>query len=138
MTTSKTADERTIRVSLVCEAAPTSPDVEFGLQDKSGVLRHGIDESDGSLRFDGEIRVVTLADGTVRLRGDIVHGPARAPFVYLSCRGATGPDGAWIFRLKVPLAGIDGSAASVQGRVRASRGGTVPLLGSGWTRTVEQ
>jgi hypothetical protein len=126
--------ERSIRLVLICEAPPVSPGVEFGLQDKSGNLERGVSEPDGSLRFEADIRAVTLDDGTVTLRGPIVHGPPAARFLYLSCRDASRRDQDWLFRLKVPLAGIDGDADAVKGRVRASRGGTVALLPPGWTR----
>ena len=133
MTASEKRAERTIQLSLICEAPPVSPGIEFGLQDKSGALTPGVSDPDGSLRFDAEIRAVTLDDGTVRLRGPIVHGPPSAPFLYLSCRAATDADSPWIFRLKVPLRGTESGATSVEGRIRASRGGTVALIGGCWT-----
>jgi Family of unknown function (DUF5990) len=133
MTRSRTAVERTIRVSLICEAAPTSTGMEFGVQDKSGALTPGTSEPDGSLRFEHDILEVTLEDGTVRLRGDTVYGPTAAPFLYLSCRRRDEPKGPWMFRLKIPLAGMPADARWVEARVRASAGGTVPLLGRGWT-----
>jgi Family of unknown function (DUF5990) len=131
--TRRTPPERTIRLRLTCEEPPASPGIEFGLQDRSGALQPGMTEPDGSLRFEADIRAVALEDGTLSLRGLIVHGPPTARFLYLSCRTATGRDAPWIFRLKVPLAGIDGVADAVEARVRASGGGTVALLGSGWT-----
>lgn len=134
MTRARTRHERTIGLSLVCEAPPTRPGIEFGLQDKSSALLGGSSEPDGSVRFEGEIRAVSLDDGTVRLGGQIVHGPPSARFLYLSCRGKAQPDPGWIFRLKVPLAGIPPNARSVESRVRVSAGGTVPLLEGGWTR----
>jgi hypothetical protein len=82
----------------------------------------------------------------LRLRGPIVHGPATAPFLYLSCRPAAAPGGPWIFRLKVPLGRIDARAVgrvggttevTLEARVRATSGGTVSLLGDGWSRPVD-
>src|SRR5829696_8271380 len=107
MTTSQTSIEQRIRLALVCEAPPAVAGTEFGLQDKSGGLKRGVPEPDGSLRFDGEIRAVTLPDGAVNLRGEIVHGPSSGRFLYLSCRPIGGASGHWIFRLKVPLTGVD-------------------------------
>ena len=131
-----TATERTIRIQLICEAPPTDPGTAFGLQDGVGTLAPGTPAADGTLRFDTEIRAVTVADGTVRLRGPVVHGPWTAPFLYLSCRPADASGPPWIFRLKVPLAGIDASASSVRGRIRTYGGGSVPLA-DGW-QTVER
>jgi hypothetical protein len=133
VTTPRTSRERIVRVELICETPPRAPDTEFGLQDTAGGLRRGVDEPDGSLRFEGEIRAVTLPDGTVTLRGDIVHGPPGGRFLYLACRAVGTASGQWIFRMKVPLAGADTNGPAVEARVRASRGGSVPLLGSGWT-----
>jgi hypothetical protein len=125
---------RVIRLRLICEAPPTAPGLEFGLQDSSGAVEPGVPEPDGSLRFDAELRAVTTADGDTRLRGPIVHGPTGARFLYLSCRSRATPNAPWIFRLKVPLKDLDPAEAAVQARVRTSGGGTVPLLGRGWTR----
>jgi hypothetical protein len=137
MSAQKAAAEHTIRFSLICEAPPTSPGIDFGIQDKFGALAPGKPEPDGSLRFDGEMRAVIIGDGTVRLRGSLVHGPPNGRFLYLSCRAAGRSNSPWLFRLKVPLVAIDGGATWVWARIRGSKGGTVPLLGSGWTSVVE-
>jgi hypothetical protein len=133
MTTLETRPERSIRVSLVWEAPPRAPGTDLGLQDKRGGLTRGLEEPDGSLRFEGEIRAVTLPNGAVTLRGDIVHGPPGGRFLYLACRAAGELDAQWMFRMKVPLAGVDTNASAVEARVRGSRGGSVALLGGGWT-----
>jgi hypothetical protein len=107
--------------------------VVFGLQDKSGSLQDGAEQPDGSLRFDGEITAVNLANGGISLRGPIVHGRPGGFFLYLSSRSPGGSAAPWAFRLKVPLEGVDGTAPVLEARVRATGGGTVPLLGGGWT-----
>jgi hypothetical protein len=135
VTKSSAGAEDRVQVSVICEAPPLKPGFVFGLQDKSGSLHDGVEERDGSLRFEGEIRAVSLADGTVGLRGPIVHGRPGAFFLYLSCRPDGDPNAPWAFRVKVPLDGVDGSAAAVQGRIRPSGGGTARLLGDGWTDT---
>ncbi len=135
MTKSSAGAEQRVHVSVICEAPPVPPGFVFGLQDKSGSLDHGVEERDGSLRFEGEIRAVTVGDGTVSLRGPIVHGRLGAFFLYLSCRPDGDPNAAWAFRVKVPLDGVDGRSARVQARVRPSGGGTARLLGDGWTDT---
>ncbi|MBA2719052.1 MAG: hypothetical protein H0U52_07425 [Chloroflexi bacterium] len=139
--------ELTVRLRLTCEEPPPTvragAEVEFGLQDKAGDLQPGLTLPDGSLRFEGQVRATPGPDGMLRLRGPIVHGTAIAPFLYLSCRSASPPGQPWIFRLKVPLARIDAralgrdrdaGAVTLEARIRATSGGSVPLLGSGWTR----
>lgn len=133
MATETAPSERTIRISLVCEGPPMAPSIEFGLQDRAGQLQPGEPGADGSLRFDAVIRAVTRSDGSVTLLGDVVHGPPAGRFLYLSTRQAPTPHAPWISRNKVPLTGVDTAADSVRGRVRASGGGAVPLLGDGWT-----
>jgi len=132
MATAK-AGERVVRLRLVCEAAPTGMGIEFGLQDKAGRLQPGVHEPDGAVTFEADIRVVRAGDGRIGLRGPIVHGSPAAPFLYLSCRAVGSPAPPWIFRLKVSLAGVDGAASFVKARVRGTGGGSVPLLGGGWT-----
>jgi hypothetical protein len=124
--------ERVIRIRLLCETPPMPPGTVIGLQDQDGALAEGTTEPDGSLVFTGQIRAVTLDDGSVRLRGPLVHGPPAAQFLYLSCRPATPGPASWLFRLKVPLTGIDPVAEHVEARIRATGGGSVPLIGDGW------
>lgn len=143
--------ERPVRLRLICEEPPPTSragvPVEFGLQDKAGDLQPGLTLPDGSLRFEGQVRAVAGSDRWLHFRGPIVHGSATDPFLYLSCRAASPPGQPWIFRLKVPLARIDprvlgrgGGTAPVtlEARVRATSGGSVSLLGDGWTRLGEQ
>jgi hypothetical protein len=123
-----------MRLQLICEAPPTGPGVEFGLQDKGGRLEPGVAQPDGALLFRADVQVVLAPDGGVQLRGPIVHGRPTTQFLYLSCRRSGSPGASWLFRLKVPLVGIDPAADAVEARIRATGGGSVPLLGGGWTR----
>jgi hypothetical protein len=97
------------------------------------VLQAGTSEPDGALRFEAQVEVVPGQDSGIRLRGPVVHGPRTAPFLYLSCRRVASLERSWIFRLKVPLTGVDGAASLVAARVQVTGGGTVPLIGDGWT-----
>ena len=124
---------RVVRLRLVCEAPPTGVGIEFGLQDKAARLQLGVFEPDGALRFEAEVRVVRALEGDVRFRGPIVHGQSRSPFLYLSCRAVGSPDVSWIFRLKVPLTGVDAGGSFLTARVRATGGGSVPLIGGIWS-----
>ena len=130
--TTKSAPERSVHLSLVCSSPPASPGMPFGLQDTAGHLTPGVNEPDGSIRFEVEIQALTV-EGSVRFRGPVVHGPPTARFLYLSCRSTPELTAPWVFRLKVPLDGIPADATSVEGHVRATQGGTVRLLGAGWT-----
>jgi hypothetical protein len=127
------ADGHPIRIRLTCELPAMPPGTVFGLQDQDGRLAEGRLTEDGSLVFEGEIHAVRGADGSVGLRGPIVHGTPAARFLYLSCRPARSGPAPWLFRLKVPLSGIDPDATAVHARIQATRGGSVPLLGAGWT-----
>ena len=122
-----------VRLRLICEAPPTGAGIEFGLQDKAGSLQPGVPEPDGALSFEADVSVVHANDGGTSLRGPVVHGPPTAPFLYLSCRAAGKPASPWILRLKVPLNGVNASATNLEARVRATAGGSVPLIGGGWT-----
>lgn len=132
MTTTNAAG-RVVRLRLICEAPPTGMGIEFGLQDKAARLQPGVPEPDGALRFEADIRVVREPDGGIRLRGPIVHGSSSAPFLYLSCRAVGSPAASWIFRLKVSLTGVDAAGSFLTARVRATGGGSVPLIDGGWT-----
>jgi hypothetical protein len=127
------ADGHPIRIRLTCDLPSMPPGTVFGLQDQAGRLVEGRLTADGSLAFEGEVHAVRGADGSVSLRGPIVHGTPAARFLYLSCRPARSGPAPWLFRLKVPLAGIDPDAAVVEARIQATGGGSVPLLGDGWT-----
>src|SRR6185437_10889498 len=92
-----------------------------------------------------EIEVSVKRDsGTNALRflGPLVHGMAALPFLYLSWRW-TGPEPSpWIKRLKISLTSItweqidaasNGGGSLLEATVSGAGGGTVPLLGGGWT-----
>ena len=132
-----------VRLCIVCEAPPTAyadQPIEFGLQDNRQNLHSGIAQPDGSLRFVCEASVKASRAGAVPdFGGPVVHGPSGARFLYLSLRQ---PGGAWIRRLKVPLAGITWAqiadadrlpSGALVAHVSGAGSGTVPLLGNGWT-----
>ncbi|HET7029379.1 MAG TPA: DUF5990 family protein [Candidatus Limnocylindrales bacterium] len=128
---------RRVRFRILVEDPPRTSDLAFGLQDKGGALRAGVPQRDGALAFDGAAEAVAMADGAVRLRGSIVHGPAAAPFLYLSARPAGDAGGPWRFRMKIPLPELDAlpdEPAVYQVRIRATGGGTVPMPPGGWRR----
>ena len=125
---------RPVRFRVICDDAPASDGVEFGLQDKSGRLDPGVREADGSLAFEAVAEAVTDAAGRTRLRGPSIQGPPDARFVYLSVRPAGSNDSHWLFRMKVRLPPIDRAGPSAfEVRIRATGGGTVRLPDGGWT-----
>ena len=125
-----------VALAIVCDAPPVEGScAEFGLQDRAGVIDPGTRLPDGSIRFEALAEVVESTSRR-RLRGAVVHGSARAQFAYLSCRAT---HGGWRFRLKVPLTGVadavpatTSGAVALEARVRATGGGTVPLV-DGWS-----
>jgi hypothetical protein len=138
-----TKDERRVLLRVICEAPPTRPDVEFGLQDKGGHVEPGVLLDDGALLFEGEARAIRGDQDDAILRGPFVHGPPAQRFLYLSCRSRPSPEAPWLFRLKVPLPKLGsmvlfdddpGRPAIFEAHVKATGGGTVPLPGPGWLR----
>jgi len=139
---------RTLRLELTCEdPPPTGPGapVEFGLQLGRENLQDGAPAGGGDLRFSTDASAQLRDDGSVRWSGPAIQGPSRTRFLYLSCRARGGPPTKWMFRLKVPLDGIDASLAGLdgrgatgpvrlEGRCRATRGGMVRLVDEGWVR----
>ena len=81
VTKSSPGGEQRLHLSVICEAPPVPPGFVFGLQDKSGSLHPGVEERDGSLRFEGEIRAVKLGDGNRQSPRQIVHGHPGAFFL---------------------------------------------------------
>jgi hypothetical protein len=135
-----------VRLCIICEVPPSvtyaGQPAEFGLQDTRQNLHAGIAQPDGSLRFVCEVSVKPSQAGDAPdFGGPLVHGPSGARFLYLSLRQ---PGGAWIRRLKVPLAGITWAQiadanrlpnGALVARVSGAGSGTVPLLGDGWATT---
>ena len=142
-------DARVVRLRLDCLDPPARHDdacVEFGLQDKHGALDPGQAQPDGAVRYELDLGVSgDPSTGPLRLRGPNVHGPATAPFLYLSLRRKD-PDPAspasWIRRLKIPLASIGWDQIVAAGPpdrgvleavVAGTGSATVPLLNGAWT-----
>lgn len=135
----------TLRVVCVRPPLPEAGRSELGLQDAAGGLLPGASLPDGSLAFVCEARVRRISPEPV-LAGPQIHGRPGAQFLYVSLRDLEQP-WSWRRRMKVPLTGIDGEVllsaaergdlleAAVMGTARGGlASGTVPLLGSGWTR----
>ena len=129
-----------IRLQMTCTAAPPTTyngqPTEFGLQDKQQTLYPGTLLPDGALLFACEVAVRPHATTSAPdFGGAFVHGPAGARFLYLGWRP---PGGAWIKRVKIPLAPISweqlaaGQTGALVACVSAARSGTVALLGAGW------
>jgi hypothetical protein len=125
--------KRTLCLRLTCNDPPLSEDqsLEFGLQDRDGNLMSGVALPDGALLFSCEVQAETRPDGGVAFSGRFVHGPPQGRFLYLGLRS---PGGAWIRRIKVPLASItadlvnNASNGALAAAVAGDRAATVQLL----------
>lgn len=89
-----------------------TPDVDFGLQKGSG-NNYVIDQKqkagahDLSFTFPVKIKGDKIKDGSPKISGDFVQGPADQKFVYINSGTSAGQIGSiWTRRLKVPLTGI--------------------------------
>jgi Family of unknown function (DUF5990) len=132
-------------VLLLCQDAPPlereGRAMEFGAQDKAGVLHPGVPEGERTVRFALRIVARPAADGGVDFAGPFVHGVPQGRFLYLGYRplGET----IWTRRWKLPLAALTLSQAlaahedgkEIMGRVSAGSTSTVRLLGLGWSVT---
>jgi len=133
-----------LAMRLICDTPPpTEHDgrpTQFGLQDKDKVLHPGTSLRGGAICYDFEILVqARVGQASPKFSGPFVHGPADAPFLYLSYREAQ--DGSpWIKRLKIMLAQLTfsqveqalSSGGRIEGRISGQGSATVPLLGDGW------
>ncbi len=123
-----------LRLRLTCADPPLAlyrdQAVEFGLQDRDGHLTPGVVLPGGALLFVFEVQAEVRSDGSVHPGGRFVHGPPGGRFLYLGLRP---PGGAWIKRIKVPLAPIDAALLRAAGdgalaaTVAGDRSGTVAL-----------
>jgi hypothetical protein len=134
-----------LTVVLICQDAPPSERegraMEFGAQDKAGVLHAGVTEGERTVRFALRIVARPAADGGVDFAGPFVHGVPQGRFLYLGYRrlGET----TWTRRWKIPLAPLTLSQVlaaheggkEIVGRVSAGSTATVRLLGLGWSVT---
>jgi hypothetical protein len=128
---------------LICADAPPEMRegrvMEFGAQDKAGVLQPGAPQPDGSLRFTLPVSVRLLSEDELEFAGPFVHGVRGGRFFYLGYRQAG--ERLWARRWKIPLAGItpelskEASSAgkALLARVSATGGSTIYPLGMGWT-----
>lgn len=130
---------------LICQDAPLlereGRAMEFGAQDKAGILHPGVTEEEGTMRFALRIVARPATDGGVDFAGPFVHGVPQGRFLYLGYRplGET----IWTRRWKIPLAALTLSEVlaaheggkAIMGRVSAGSTSTVQLLGLGWTVT---
>lgn len=130
---------------LICQDAPPPERegraMEFGAQDKAGVLHTGVPEAEHAVRFALRIVARPAADGRMDFAGPFVHGVPQGRFLYLGYRplGET----TWTRRWKIPLAALTLSQVlaaheegkEIMGRVSAGNTSTVRLLGLGWSAT---
>ena len=129
--------ERTVqmRIDVVNPPGLVGEGVEFGLQDKNQRLYPGVPQSEGSLRFECELRVRQGAGRAPNFLGTFAHGTADDRFLYLT----TKKEGQITRRIKIKLATVtwaqieasrqgDVLQAMIDGRGAAS----VKLLGAGW------
>lgn len=139
-------EEVDLSLVLICQDPPPAEwegrTMEFGAQDKAGVLHAGSVETDGAHRFELAIRVKPgSGEGSVDFAGPFVHGVPQGRFLYLGYR-ASG-ETIWTRRWKVPLAAITAAQVAaaqaghqaLRGRISASSASTARLLGLGWTLT---
>jgi len=121
-----------MRFRVIVDGSPSSPELEFGPLPTDGLCDGGVRRPDGSLAFGAEADVVETG-GRARLRGPMIHGPASAPFLYLSVRRPG--IGSWLYRMKVPLPTDGLRDRELAVRIAATGGGTVKLPPGGWTST---
>jgi hypothetical protein len=102
-----TADVRTVPILIaVVNTPPQSAGLAFGLQDKSGAIRDGTPDPNGSIVFECDIQALRSApDLQPTFRGAFTHGPPKNRHLYLSY-GRRGAIGGWIKRIKLPLSPI--------------------------------
>lgn len=142
-----TKDRHTVHIRLVCETPPvdqlTSPDTEFGLQDKQLQLQPGVKHSDGTFVYTLDLDAsLGPAQDPVRWYGTFVSGTSDAPFLYLSVKRTDIEPPQWIKRIKIPLTGITSTQVEtastsdgtvLEARISGKGSGTVALLGDGWS-----
>ncbi|MFC5862232.1 DUF5990 family protein [Acidicapsa dinghuensis] len=102
-------DEVRFRLLRNNDVPPTNPfglAYRFGLQNTTGNLIAGTQETDGTISFDFSLKVKQEREGEQPVfTGSFASGPREDRFVYLSWRAAE--SGKWINRIKARLASID-------------------------------
>jgi hypothetical protein len=121
--------------------------VRFAVQQGRSGLVGGAVARGSDLRFDFTIKASRSADGSLRLGGEFVQGPAGGKFIYINSGTSAGqPSSPWTRRAKVGLKTLTwlmiqramSKGACLQVRIAGkSRDGgpacaTVPLLDGGW------
>lgn len=97
--------ETNVVLRVTVEHAPAGPGVVFGLQDKSGEVVDGVPGPPGRVTFEAQVRVAPSTGAeTPNFLGPFTHGPPAKRHLYLSHGRTSG--GAWVKRIKVPLASI--------------------------------
>lgn len=83
-------DDLALTLLLICQDAPPPERegraMEFGAQDKAGVLHAGVTEGERTVRFALRIVARPAADGGVDFAGPFVHGVPQGRFLYLGYR----------------------------------------------------
>ena len=114
--------------------------LQFGLQDKKGILQPGFELSPDEIVFDFTLTLQKQRDGSANFTGAFAHGPRAKRFIYLTYKGFDGESWRIFRRIKVALGEISWSQARaavssgsvLQARVSGLVSGTVPLLDEGW------
>jgi len=134
-----------LTVVLICQDAPPlereGRAMEFGAQDKAGVLHPGLPEGERAVRFALGVVARPAAHGGVDFAGPFVHGVPQDRFLYLGYRRLS--ETTWTRRWKIPLAALTWSQVlaaheggkEIMGRVSAGGTATVRLLDLGWSVT---
>jgi hypothetical protein len=130
------AAPRTMRLLLIHPATAggvmATPDVEVGLQTRSGTLTPGTAGADGAVRYEVEAQRRTTRAGAERLAGDYVHGPNGDLFLYISARRRGGGE-PWLRRIKVPVpAAAPADAVVLEATIEDARRSRARLAGDGW------
>jgi hypothetical protein len=139
---SDTATEHTVTLRLICADRPPPIDraAVFGMLVQGQVLEAGTPQSDGSLRWECDVRVRGAAGDMLRFKGSCVHGTVPDPFLYLGFAPVDEPR-SWIRRWKIELttirwdnieAVVEEEGAVLEATVTQLRGTRPPLRDGGW------
>ena len=102
--------KRQIHMRVICvdpmRYCPGVEALDFGLQDKQGILQAGEMISDHELAFEFSLSVAKYNDDRANFTGPFAQGPRTGRFVYLTYRSLEDDEWRIFRRLKVPLSAI--------------------------------